>query len=516
MENNACTLSHMPQRKRASSFGKSGWIYLGLVLLLSFFTYFYNYTSPQSLFWDEHHHVPNAQKYLSRVYHLEGHPPLGKMFIALGEKMIDANSEENDKLFTSVTVSKDVPDGFEVTGYRFFPALLGWLTAPILFFIFFLILRNSLFATLLSFLFIFDNAMPAHFRSAMLDGTLLFFIALTILSFLLILEWKKEQWKFALASLLFGASLAAACTTKLTGLFLLLLIPALLIPLWPKWKQYVRFLVIALFSFLIVFLGVWQLHFSIGTNVEPNLPYNGYFNTFDEHKILLDEGRVPPVTMLPVLVLNAHKFMLNYNFNVKGLDLCDPDEKGSPAYLWPLGARSIPLMLRRGEDKAWYLYLQANPVVWWSSSLAVLISIVLLTLSFGLGVPLKKRFLISTFFIMYFCYMIVISSVDRVMYLYHYFPPLLISFILLVLAFNEIKKIGNYTITDEKKKILCIIFAALIFVSFQFYRPLTYFQPLTKAQIEHRAIFPLWNLKCRGCERTDTLLVPQDCEKEAK
>lgn len=43
------------------------------------------------MFWDENYHIASAQKYLAGIMYMEPHPPLGKLFIALGEYLLNPN-----------------------------------------------------------------------------------------------------------------------------------------------------------------------------------------------------------------------------------------------------------------------------------------------------------------------------------------------------------------------------------------------------------------------------------------
>ena len=61
--------------------------------------------------------------------------------------------------------SRLYPADFSFARYRFFSALLGWLAAPLLFLVFLYITRNSLFSTVLSLLYVFDNALVVHIQS---------------------------------------------------------------------------------------------------------------------------------------------------------------------------------------------------------------------------------------------------------------------------------------------------------------------------------------------------------------
>lgn len=480
-----------------------------LVLLLSYLTYFQNYSYPPQLFWDENYHIASAQKYLNGVYFMEPHPPLAKLLIALGEQIYHPNPAQNQ--FITTDYARDLPDGFSFVGYRFFPSLLAWFTAPLLYMIFLLLTRHPLQSTLLSFLYIFDNALIVHARGAMLESTLLFFIALTILAFLLLLETRDRPNAFFPSAALFGAAFGAAMTTKDTALILILLIPFVAWKLWPESQKIGRMLGAMALAFAVVFCGVWYAHFAIGTRVNASLPDNGYYQASDEYKAILNQGLTRSLSSFPVMLQDSLKFTSHYARGVPRLDLCKKDENGSPFYFWPLGARSINFRWETPEGTNYrYLYLQVNPVVWWASFAAVLLGIGLLVAQvfFPFREPLRHRFLLTVFVTLYVCYMIAISQLDRVMYLYHYFPPLLFGFIILGLVFLELRRFWKWEWTLEGKKTGLLVFGLLIFAAFQFYRPLTYYQPLNDAQFKRRAFFSLWELTCVKCNKVSSLAIP--------
>src|SRR5207237_1330977 len=111
------------------------WIALFMVTISAGFTYLWHYWEPNKPYWDEHYYVADAQKYLNRIHFVQMHPPFAKLLIAAGEFLVHAN-EKNDQSIDKVKIgSKDVPPEFSMVGYRLFPVLLGWLTAPLLFLI---------------------------------------------------------------------------------------------------------------------------------------------------------------------------------------------------------------------------------------------------------------------------------------------------------------------------------------------------------------------------------------------
>ncbi len=485
------------------------WLAFLFIIIAGFFMYVFNYQNPAALYWDENYHIASAQKYLNGVYFMEPHPPLGKLFIALGEKVLHPNVANNQ--FIGTDYAQNPPTGFSFAGYRLFPVLFAWWTAPLLFVIFLLLTRRVLWALLFDFLYLFDNALIVHNRSAMLESTMLFFASLTILAFLLLLEWKDSKRGFFWASVLFGVAFACLLATKAFGLILIMLLPFLAWKLWPKVGKMMHFLVVSGVSFLIVFCGIWQIHFALGSHVNPVLPDNGYYQASAEYKKILTDHTTTSLLSFPVMLRDSLAFVHHYEKGVPRLNLCKMDENGSPWFYWPFGARSISYRWETPDGTAYkYLYLQSNPVIWLTSFAGVLMALMVLLSSVLLPITQrpKNTFMLLTFGTLYACYMIAISTIDRVMYLYHYFLPLTFSFFLLSLVFDEIQQIGSWRLTEVRKTAILIGFGFLAFLSFQFYRPFTFYTPLTDSAFQLRTIMRIWDLKCVHCDLNNPLVIP--------
>lgn len=500
-----------------------------LVLGLSYFTYFQNYTTPPNLFWDENYHIASAQKYLNEVYFMEQHPPLGKLLIALGEKLIDAN-DVGDDVFIGTDYGKTLPAEFSFAGYRFFPTLLGWLTAMLFYGIFLIITRRPVWAMLLSFFYVFDNALILHSRSAMLDSTMLFFVVGLILLFLLLLKHRDDRNRFPFFSLLFGITFGLLMTTKVLGLIMVLLVPLVVLKLlttedsifnfqflagrslgegWSIFnlKKVLQFAVLGSAGFLITYVAVWQIHFSLGKNIVPSLPDKGYYQASEEYKGLLEAGQ----TNVPVMLRDSLKFVGHYNQGVPELNLCKTEENGSPWFFWPFGARSINYRWETPDSHSYqYLYMQVNPAIWWLALLGVIGAVILLLGSWLLpgAKPLSYKWELLIWSGMYWSYMIAISQIDRVMYIYHYLIPLMFSFVIFGYVFMELKKIGAFKLTEQRKEWILLCLGILMFASFQFYRPFTYYEPINDEQFAKRNIFRLWDLRCVHCPKDNVLANP--------
>ncbi len=488
------------------------WLYLVFVIVTSFFTYFYRYNYPSSPFWDEPYHIASAEKYLHGVYFMEPHPPLGKLFIALGEKILHSNTKTDT--FITTDYARDFSPTFSFTGFRLFPSLFGWLTAVVFFCIFLFLTRSSALASIFSFLYIFDNAEIVHSRSAMLDSTLSFFSLLTVLFFLLLQErGKNDIYRHCVLSFFFGVAFACALGTKVVALVLALFIPALILRFLPNWKKALLFLVAAGASFTVTYVAIWQTHFTLGTRIVPELADNGYYQASPEYKQILKNRTQGELKSFPIMLEDSLRFVGHYSKGVPRLDLCKPDENGSPSYFWPFGARTINYRWEKsGENAVRYMYLVSNPVAWGLGFIGVVLSFVLLT-SRILGERTEKlqhEFIFVCTFILYVSYMIAISRLTRVMYLYHYFLPLELSFILFTISFMNVRQLWKFRLSENRRLILMTLLGLSIFAAFQLYRPLSYYEPMTKKQFERLAINPLWEMSCVGCEKKSSIVIPRE------
>ena len=496
-----------------------------LITLFSFFTFFWSYTTPPALYWDENYHIASAQKYLNSTFFMEPHPPLGKLLIAAGEYLFDANPGLDDD-FIGTDYAKILPENFSFRGYRFFPALLAWLIAPLLFIIFLYITRKPLWAFLLSFLYVFDNALITHSRAAMLDSTMLFFCVATLACFFLIQEHKNHPHLFALFSILFGMGFGAAMATKALALIMILLVPVLLLEIKSKKQkaksktvreyfcsllsalcspQVVQFLSLSLAGFLIVYLSIWQLHFSLGKTVIPSLPDDGYYQASETYQSLVQAGQ----TNMPLMLKENLDFLTHYSKGVPELNLCKSDENGSPWYFWPFGGRSINYRWETPNGTYYkYITLQVNPVVWGVALTSVLLAFIMLIGSLILpgAKKLTYRNELCVWTGMWTAYMIAVANIDRVMYLYHYFIPLIFSFIIVAYVLLELQ------LRESIKEWALLLLGFLIVLSFQFYRPLSYYEPLSDAGIKQRALLPMWDLRCATCDRESKIALPVECQ----
>ena len=113
--------------------------------------------------------------------------------------------------------------------------------------------------------------------------------------------------------------------------------------LWPKVSENRFFLRPRLCWDLLWRLSVCaQIHFSLGTTLQPQLPDNGYYRASASYKTILAKHLTSSPLSFPVMIADSMKFVGHYNGGVPRLDLCKSDENGSPFFTGRLApARSI-------------------------------------------------------------------------------------------------------------------------------------------------------------------------------
>ncbi len=490
--------------------GRTGaWLGGVAVLVISFFSVFYNFWTPRSFFWDENYHVAAAQKYLNGVFFMEPHPPLGKLVIAAGEALLGFNTT-NDQ-FIGTDYANNPPEDFVMTGFRLFPTLLAWLSAPLLFLCFLALTKKPLHATLLSFFYMFDNAILVQVRAAMLEGTLIFFCALTILSFLLLRDAVDRPKRCLWLAALFGVAWGAAVTTKIFALIFLLLLPTIAWWLRKSPALLLQTLGVIAATFLLTGVAVWQVHFAVGTSIQPSLSDEGYYQASDTYKTYLEEGKNRSLTAFPVMLRDSMAYMHSYESGVPKLNLCKDDENGSPWFFWPVGGRTISYRWETPDNSVYqYLYLVPNPVVWGLALLAVLFAVSLVFGAlFGGGMKdVKDLPLLLTFLALYCGFFAAVAHIERVLYLYHYFLPLIFGMLLVPLCVSNIRSFGTKVATESAKTTLLLVLSAMTFLSFQYFRPLTYYEPMSDEAVARRALLPIWELRCARCTRDSKIALP--------
>ncbi len=480
------------------------WTCFFIVGFLGIIVFFTTYWYPNGLFWDENYHIASAQKYIDGVMFMEPHPPLGKQILALGEAIFNLfglNKGLDKSYFLTTDYITNVPDGFSFAGFRFFSVFFAFLSSFLIFLIFYLLFSNPFYALLFSSFYLFDNAIVMHSRGAMLEGIQIFFVLLSVCYFFYLFNLKKTRK--IINYFILGLFVGCAVSVKINSAILFLLF------LFLAWEDYGESIIKLNFSvdiikglffkaifsisgiLLVLFLSFY-FHFAMCNNVLSGR----YYQASAAYKEVLAARKTANLRYFPLMLKDYITYIVQYEKGVPKWDPTKPGENGSPAFTWPFGYKSINYRWTKWRGKVAYLYLQGNPLLWMCGLFGAFLSIVLVTsrLLFGVKVKNPGRFrLIVYFTISYLSYMYAISKIERVMYLYHYFIPLIFSFIMFALIFYEFFE--EYIERNDKLTLFATSFLAIeIVMVFLFYSPFTYYIPIDSIQFMKRVWTKIWGL----------------------
>lgn len=482
-------------------------IYPIVILLVSFSIYFPYYGNPQAMFWDENYHVPNAQKHIDGMMYMEPHPPLGKMLMAVGEVLFGDNEGINKQplLETDYLTGDAAPPNMTYKGYRWPTVVMMAFSAVFFYGIINCITRRAWLAAIFTSLVIFDNALVVHARAAHLDGIQLFFMLAELYFFVRMVTSGKKitLWDYALLGTFIGLATSVKATSAIE---LLLLAMLFVVDQWNNikqwdWQALLKRIVVTVPAGVLpavgVFLGVFYIHIGMGTQIVAN-------KTYKASPEYLNQIRMGDTWSLKTFQLGMRdnwKFMSEYADGVPRLDVCKPDENGSYALGWPLSKKTISYRWDRnvtdGKVIVKYKYLIGNPIVWFSVVGGIILSLGLIISRYVYNNPVKDEKLfywICAFTGLYVAYMVAILQIERVMYLYHYFIPLIFGAINLALIYTYIYR--DEVIANNKHTIInTALFAVLVIAVFAFFSPFTYSFGLTEDQFEMRNWFEFWKLQ---------------------
>ena len=484
-----------------------------IVLIISYFTYFHNYYKPNVSFYDEHYYIVHAERYIHRIVFFDGNPPLGKMFIALGELLFDPNKNIDIKgrLETGAVLFNTSTNEFSFVGVRFFPSLFGLLNGLLIFLIFYRLSKNNLLSLLFSSLYLFENSSIVHFRSAMLDSTLVFFSLLTVLYFIYLYDSKKES---TLKNyFILGCLTSLAVSTKAVGLVLLLLLFFLLFKEL-KLKGIFKKLVIYLSSLFLVFFAVYYVHIALGARVlkmplyvnantqemEYDPSYKVSMGPSREYMKMIEDGNIYNPLKLYVPMKSYFKHMITVQAEMPKED---PTMISSSPLTWPIGIKSIlyialaPFPVEGSHE---YLKFQGNPVSWALGLFAILTSVGLIFTKIIFGFKTSNTRLYKYIFIftsLYIGYMagVTLLSLQRALYIHMYIMPLLFSFILVLLVFSYFFE-GQIIRKDRTFYSALFLLIGLIFYAYSYTYPVIYAKRLTYLECEKNNLVDFWEDGC--------------------
>ncbi|XP_076096402.1 protein O-mannosyl-transferase 1-like [Mytilus galloprovincialis] len=187
-----------------------------LLVILSVATRLWRLGFPRAVVFDELHFAKYASLYLQRIFFFDSHPPLGKMLLALAGGY---SGFEGDINFDRI--GAEFSPQFPVYQLRLPPAVMGSLVVPLIYQIC-VELKMSRWSALLAGMFVLlDNALLVQSRFMLMEGMLLFFMCLTIYSFLKFRSLTHREFSVPWFFWLFLTGISFTCTlsVKYVGVF---------------------------------------------------------------------------------------------------------------------------------------------------------------------------------------------------------------------------------------------------------------------------------------------------------
>ena len=432
---------------------------LAAVTLLGGALRFLRLGDPRALVFDETYYAKDGCWYATGSTSLCGiegeqthvHPPLGKWLISLGVEAF----------------------GYDSFGWRVAAALAGSLTVAVLYLLARRILRSTLGATVAAGLLAVDFLHFVQSRVAMLDVfTTLFGIAAVLFVALdrerllspeppAATSWltrlKQRPWRWAT-----GAAAGAAVASKWSGVLFLLAVLALTCA-WEvsarrgsgrRWARVLREEgpSIAL-CLAVVPLGVYALAYVgrlDGTLVAAPWSEGAWLRSLWERQL----------------------FMLDFH---RGLDASHPYQ--SPPWSWPLLKRPVSYFFETNANGDYREILAlGNPLVWWTSLLALLYVFVRWIPRRDMSAP--EGLILAGFGFNYLPWLLLAGGRSAVFlfYLVAAVPFMCLALAYIPARFEDLTWMGAST----------VVFGALVLALFSFYYPLLANVPLPRADWEAR------------------------------
>ncbi|KAK0754017.1 glycosyltransferase family 39 protein [Schizothecium vesticola] len=197
----------------------------------AFLTRFWGISHPNEVVFDEVHFGKFASYYLQRTYFFDVHPPLGKLLFAFMGWLVGYDGHFHFDNIGDNYIDNKVP----YVAFRSLPAILGALTVSVVY----LIMWESGYSLpaciIAAGLVLLDNAHIGQTRLILLDATLVFAMACSLLFYIKFYKLRHEPfsrkwWKWLILT---GFALSCDMSVKYVGLFAFVAIgSAVIIDLW--------------------------------------------------------------------------------------------------------------------------------------------------------------------------------------------------------------------------------------------------------------------------------------------
>lgn len=436
---------------------------------------------PKGAVWDESYYLTALERQLEHRAQFASHPPLGFLLMATGARLAGDRESETPHLGRDKKIpGKAIPPTYDYRGARTAGAVAGVLGAVAFYGLMFALTERIGAALLLSNLFTFENAFAAQFRAAQLDGFFVFFILLALYALVLALRRDRPAPWLEIG---FGAAVGLAAMVKLAAVCLAfggvaLLARRLLLrrgSAEPVAVDVGRCIASGLtmtagFIAAVALVFTWQT--LDGYRPPDAQSAAGRKDVAFVSPLYADylQGRRP--LDASVVVAAAWDDWTYMTADMAGMPRRDAN--GSSPAAWPLMQRPILYRWDKTGPETRYVALIGNPAGW-ALGLCGLIA--------GLWTALcasspRRRATASALLALWGVFMIchLCLGQTRVMYLYHYFPGLILSWTLLAVALAEGMDRRSATALGLPLQAIGVahLAAFLLIAPFSFHTPLTH------------------------------------------
>ncbi|KAJ7890523.1 glycosyltransferase family 39 protein [Mycena olivaceomarginata] len=285
---------------------KASFIVVAVLTTLAFALRFYKINQPDQVVFDEVHFGKFAAYYISREYYFDVHPPFAKLLFALAGWFVGFDGKFMFENIGDSYTENHVP----YVGMRALPAILGSLTIPVVY----AIMKESGYSTVISAfsatIILFDTAHIAQSRLILLDATFIFFMALTIYSYirfqkLRYWEFSTEWWTWLTLT---GVFMACVWGSKVNGVLTVVAIGiAVLIDLWDIldhrkdghtmeyfWRHFTARAIGFIAVPFVIYLSFFYIHFAVLTKSGPgdNFMSPAFQETLSGNEMLLNSQEI--------------------------------------------------------------------------------------------------------------------------------------------------------------------------------------------------------------------------------
>lgn len=450
-----------------------------LLVTLAAITRFWHLSWPRAVVFDEALYEEYVSHYFNGTYYFNLHPPVGKLLLALGAKVIG---------IAPATLAAPDP----AVTLRVLPALAGTLIIPV----FWLLLRqlgaSRRVAALGAFLLMMDTALLTVSRFILIDSMLILFMLGSVCAYL---AARERTGAVCLAFAAGGGVLAGlAAGTKWTGLGAL----AVILLLWLQRaagrraarRQLTAEALMLTVVPAVVYVGAFAVHFAL-------LPHTGngdqvmsaaFRETLGGSPIYRHDAHMS----LAAKVVDMHRAMLREN---AALDTA-AHPGASPWWSWPILKHPLYIWNDKPDaaGRTGHVFIEGNPVLWW----AILIALGALAVS---GTDARRRLaehrgalllMLAAYLINYLPF----AFIGRILFLYSYLPALIFSLALVVMGVGTLAGWmtdagGPLRFPSRRSAALYWGCAGLTLAAFVYFAPFSYGTPMTDAAYQRR----LWVLE---------------------